>query len=589
MVRAQQITRRRGFPLGVLPLSTLSTRFLLAIASTVALAACEGRPPPSSTPTPSTCAACQTGHPLDELLSPAFAALGHEPVVAASDALCTRLAFDLVGRPLRSAEQDRCVASIAAGDVDAAVVELQGTDDYLLQSQRFWADRIATNDVVVDFRATVDLYHLVDDVQRGTIRYDEFVVAALKHPGLINADFGARERVRRVFQAILVRQPNEAEEIELSSLWKGILADFNAFDPELPIRRTAATVLPGFCRNVGSCSTDLWGGAEVDFSFVPANQAFVPLFFDDLPAEIDDALRAPGELFARQPEVYEAEVDALLDRFLDWDEGAREIQRPGHLFPEVRAHLAAILQDEGSLPDVERLILTSLMYTQRADVDDGVSIDDTASPDHPLRSGPVKALSAEAFMSTMQGTTSLPFASCDPRFADGFSYSLVYQAYSDGQITGAQYNNAINTLFALREDRGRLQEIGEVADDGTSLLGYDYGFIFIARNLGGCPGFGSERRRPEGVAFASVQDSMVQIFCQPALLDRVLPVGRPDLGEITASLFETLLQRTPTPADLDDVVAATGCDDIGADTCAAEVVASRVCAAIAGSSEMMFR
>jgi hypothetical protein len=567
----------------------------------VVAAGCPGRPAKPidvvDEPRPElVCPDCDLSHPINAVLAPAFVELGLTPRLATADEVCRRAGFDLLGRPLTSTELSSCAGN---SDLDAALLTLQGTDDYLLNSQRHWADRIGTDDVVVDFRATVALYDKVDALQRGELRYDQFVVDLLRQSGLINADFTGRERVRRVFRTLLLRKPNEAEETALAGLWRAWLIDFGGQqDPAFPIPRNYGYVMAGLCEPLARCSTELWGGAVVDLSMIGEADRFTPIYEDELDApginsDVKAALGAPGELFARQPETYEAEADALLDRFLDWDEGERNIRTPGFLFPAARAVVADLLRESGDVPAAERLVLTSLLYIQTSEVDDGVTIDgaDDNRP-HPLSVGPTKPITGEAWIASLQNTTSYDYGVCDPRFSDGFSYSMLYQAMSDGLITGLQYNALMPQLLAARGDRGRLQPIGEFAEDGvTELVGYDYGFTFVARSLGGCPGFGAVRTRPAGVAFASVQDGMAEILCVPELLDQVIPPGRPSVDDVTDEVFRALLQRAPTPEELELVSSGSGCDGAAADDgeCSAGELASRLCVSLAGTSESLFR
>lgn len=586
----------------------------VVVAASIGAAGCPGRAPvtePAEGETelpPLDCAACDLDQPLNALLAPEMVKLGIVPRLADADEVCRRAGFDLLGRPLKDDERAACVA---ADSFDDALIALQGSDDYIVQSERHWADRFGTDDVIVDFRATVDLYDDVDALHRGELGYDEFVVDVLRQSGLINADFTGRERVRRAFRTFLLRKPNEGEETALAPLWRPWLIDFGGqMDPEIPIPRNRGYVMAGFCEPLAQCSTTLWGGAVVDLSGVADADRFTTFYLDELDHSdpIYDALGAPGRLFAAQPETYEAEADAILDRFLDWDEGERDIRTPGQLFPNVRAALADVLRDTGDVPAAERLVLTSLLYIQTSNVDPsdpagGVVVDgDDADRPHPLSVGPTKPILAEAWVSAMQNTTSYFYGTCDPRFSDGFPYQLLYQAYTDGvmdpltgevvrTISGAEYNELMQALFAARHDRGRIQQQGaEFADDGSDLFFYDYGFTFVARNLGGCPGFSQPRTRPAGVAFASVQDAMGEALCIPELLDRALPLGSPSVDDVTDGVFQALLQRDATDEERADVRAGSGCDAIADEgDCEKSNLASRLCVGVAGTSEMLFR
>ncbi len=552
---------------------------------------CEGRAPSTAPPT-STCDVCDLEHPIDALVAGPIAGLARAPQRAQPAELCGRLGFDVIGRPLDQAQRQACEDRVGAGDVDGAIAALQATDDAILLEERHFADRLGSNDVIVDFRATVDLFDRVDALHRGELPYDDFVVELLKHPGLLTNDFSLFERVDRVFRTVLFRAPNEAERQGLAPLWRPWLADFEGVDPELPIRRLHGYVVPGFCSPVAACSTSLWGGAELRFTGISSADAFNPIYVEDHVGALAETLEAPGRLFAAQPAIYEAYAEHLLNRYLDWDEGERDIRTPGHLFPEVRAAVAAHLQATGDVPSTERLILTSILYTASVDVDeaDGVNEDANAEGQSPLASGPIKAISAETWINTMQTAGQLDRTTCDPRFTDGFSYSMLYQAYADGVVDGAAYNAAMLRLHELRRDRGRLQPSGEVADDGTELLAFDYGYTFVARQLGGCPGFGAERVRPAGLAFALVQDGFAEFLCSPGIMIAVVPPGRPSVDEISRAVVSAIYQRPATDEELALIKAESGCSAVADDgDCAPLNLASRLCVGLSTSAEMLFR
>jgi len=562
-----------------------------ALLVALGLSACPA--PTPIEPPPPVCAGCDLTHPIDAVLASTFATEGVEPWLASPAELCRRLGFDLVGRPLRPDERADCEGAVDRGEVDAAIVGLQAEDDYLLVSMRVAADRFGTDDVIVDFRATVDLYDHVTALHRGAARYDEFLVELLRHPGLMLADFALAERVDRVMRATHFRPANDAERQGLANLFRPWLADFEGQDEELPILRRRAYVLPSFCEPTASCSTSMWGGASVDLSFIPAPQRATPIYADSFDAQTEAALAVPGRLFAAQPAVYEAYAEHLLNRFIDWDDGERDIRTPGHLFPAVRAAVAAHLQETGDVPAAERLVLTSLLYTQAADVadGDGVTLDAAGALPSPLFVGPLKPMSPEAWIATVMAKAGFEVGRCDPRFADGFSYAMVYDAFvdDDGAIQdGAAYNAAMQRLFELRRDFGRLDPSGTFGADGTELLDYARGALFIARQLGGCPGFGTPRQRPAGLAFALTQDNFAALLCDAVTQ---FPIGNPDRESVRGIIDEqwrNVLGRNVTDDELALAVAASGCSALGEGDCAPAALATRTCLALATSTELTF-
>jgi hypothetical protein len=529
--------------------------------------ACDGSQP---APPPPFCATCDTSHPLNAILLPAFEAAQRVPLIASERELCARLSVDLLGRVMSAAEAQTTCADRDLADV---ILEMQGRPEYLVVSERHWADRFQLNDILGDWRSLQSLYVLVDELHRGELDYQEFAIRAMAHPGLMTSDFEARPRVRRVFRSFMGRTASEGEENELAALFRTWLIDYTTMDPDFPsLYRATPLIAAGLCEPLARCATTMFGGASMAFP----NPDDFGTPFDELDAQTLAVLRIPGELLTAQPTFAEAAADEILDRYLDWDEGNRDIRTPGQLFPEVRQAVADVIRDGGDYPAAERLVLTSWLYTQTADVSDGVSItggdlDDTS----PLFVGPTKALNAETWLAGVQRVTSYDLGACDNRYGDGFPYFLLYDAYAQGLLDLAGYNDSMQRMFDLRADRGRLIEI-----DGA--LYYDTSFAVYAQMLGGCPGFGSTRQRPAGVSYAILQEGIAQVFCAPGFDDLAIPAGDTTVRSVADHLVPMLLSR---PATDDDVGALSAA---GADAGDDELV-SATCTAILGSAEFLFR
>ncbi len=549
-------------------------RVLICLAP-AALFAAAGCPQQQAAAPPSFCQACDIDNPINASLLPSFRALKVEPKIATPRELCARLAVDLLGRPMSADEAD---ATCSGRPLDEVVLEMQGTDDYLVTSERHWANRFQLNDVVGDWRSLKDLYGLVDQMQRGELDYAEFAIEAIAHPGLMTdlTDLDARGRVRRVFRTFMGRPSTEAEEAELAALFREWLVRYDA-DPDFPVLyRYTPVITPGLCEPLARCSTTMLGGAALEFpESVRTNYDGIAM--EDLDDATRAVLRVPGELFVSQPTFAEAAADDILNRFLDWDEGERDLRTPGFLFPEVRQVIADYLTDTGDYPGAERMVLTSWLYTQTSDVKDGVSVDDDgADPPPPLLVGPSKSVPAEVWLAGLQQVTSYDMGGCDNRYGDGFPYFQLLQAVQDGTITAQQNNEMAQRLFDMREDRGRLTPFNGV-------LVYDTTYTQYARMLGGCPGFQATRQKPAGVSYAILQEGIAQAFCAPGVDDLAVPGGDVTPRSVMEHLVPLMLSR---PATDDDVAAIEAAAPPGVSK---DELISEACTAIAGSAEFLFR
>ncbi len=516
------------------------------------------------------CARCDTSNPLNRVLLPSFAAAHVEPHVAGGAEICARLAVDVLGRTMDAAEAH---STCDGADLDTVIVQMQGTEGYRVTSERHWADRFGLNDVITDWRYLKDLFDTVDALHAGTLRYDEFAIAAMASPALNLGDFDVRGRVRRIFRSFVGRAASQAEEIELGALFRPWLIGQEP-DPDFPmITRNHAYILPGLCAPLARCSTTLFGGATLDFGAVA--DPFAPIYVEDLNAQQAAALRVPGALLVAQPFFAEAAADEMLNRYLDWDDGERSIRTPGFLFPQVRQVLADYLTETGDYPGAERMVLTSWLYTQTTAVGDGIDVaaaDDYTALPSPLLVGPSKPLAAEVWLAAAAHLNSDDVGACDYRYGDGFPYFLLLNALG---YTPA-YSAAVTQLHALRDDRVPL-----VTLTGVSTL--DLRFLNDARLLGGCPGFQAVRQRADGVSYALLQEGLATRFCDSATTAR--PAGAITARSVVQHQIPLLLGRDATDDDVAAIEAASacgaGCDD--------DELVNKTCISILGSAEFLFR
>lgn len=526
--------------------------------------ACRGDPPP------------YTGtHALDALLHRTFWLEGHTPVEASTEELCQRMAVDLLGHNLSAAQLGNECTGRTAEQIAAA---FQARPEYLVVSERHWRDRLQIDDVSSDWRYNKALFDRVDALHRGTLRYDAFVPEVLAHPAFVLGDVQAEDRVRRAFKAFFRREASDVEAADLAALYRPWVP-VQEIDPDFRyIYRFGSTILPGLCQPLFRCESSALGGGRLQLGAM----GFDAIRWEDLSETQRDMLREIGRMFVRQPTLWEAAADDILERLLGWSDGGRFPREPGILLPEVRDALARILRETGDYPAAERLVMTSWLYRQSARVEpDGLGDDPAAPVPPPYYSGPVKARSAEAWLDSASAVTT-GLGTCDPRYSDGFAYILMYQAAQTGTITMGKLEEDVAALWVMQENRQRLvlnQEIG--------INFPDTGYTSIARLMGGCPGFQAQRQSPEGIAYAYGQESVAELLCTYYDL-RARPIAAPPLtvARLLTHQMGLLFGREPLPEEVAEFEAAyMGC---AGNACSEAQLVKSMCSALLGSAEALF-
>lgn len=554
------------------------------VESTPAPPPIEQPDPPAEQPGPCTTPACT---PLDPVLpysgmhrldaavheTLTRAGINFEPAGALE--LCRRLSADLLGKlPTREEFMRDC----AGRAPEVIIADFQSRDRYLLTAQRVWQDRLATNDVYSDWRYQKSLYLLVDELQRGTLRYDDFAAEVLSHPGFVLMDFLPEYMAAHAFRAFLGRQPAAFEAFDLAGMFRPWLAS-QIPDIEFPsIYRFAGYLMPSLCEPITDCSTTLFGGAELNLPWTPFT-IYVP--YEELSPLQHDALKGVGRLFARQPLFWETQADAMLSRFLGWSDGGRSPREPGTILPELRQALADYLRETGDIPGAEKLILTSRLYLQKTIVEPDGWGDDPKAPSLPVYAyGPVKAVSAETWLDSIAPLTFIDLGTCDPRFPDYYAYLQLYDAFDQGIIT---------STAALEENFLKLSQMQE--SRAVLSLGY-YGiaepntyYTYYARQLGGCPGFGSPRGAPSGLAFGFAQETFAELACTYAY-NAVPPGLDASTDAVIAHQMNILYGRTPS--DEESALIKSALNTCSGEDCTQGGIARSLCTAFTGSSELLF-
>jgi hypothetical protein len=514
-------------------------------------------------------------NPIDKVMEARFLAEGITPVEASKPELCRRLAADLLGRFLTSAEQP----SMCAGSANDIVTRFQNRPEYLHVGQRAWRDRFNSSDVNVDWRYLKDLYEQVDKMQKGQLKYKDFAILAMSHPGFVMNYIQPEDKVKAVFKAFLGRSPTASESSDIASLYRPWLPSQEP-DPDFPyIYRTPALILAALCDPLTTCTANMFGGGQLDLSgFV--DPTYQGLKYEDLTAAQIEAIREPGRVLTAQPFFWEAGADAILNRYLAWSDGGRFPREPGIVLPEVREALAEYLKSSDNYPAAERVLLTSWLYRQAAQVaDDGQGNDPAAPVPAVYAHGPVKPGDAEVWLDSTAALT-LPLGTCDARYSDGFAYFLIMNAsmVTPPLITSAQAYADVKKLYTMRGDQ-------EAFDDANNYP--DFTYLYVARLIGGCPGFQSQRQGQTGLSFAFTQESISELLCDNNTAQNLKPtVSGPTLDDILVHQMRLTYGRDPSAQDKADFATAKA-TCTGAD-CTESGMENAVCVGLLGSAEMVF-
>jgi hypothetical protein len=541
-------------------------------------------------------------NPIDELVIPRLALLGIEPQAAPAEEYCRRLAVDLWGRIPSPDELAACVALPDAGArVDAAMSapiyertmrrawgEHLGYDNYA-----GWTEAIVELDALVGELYAGDVRY--GDFATRTVVHDGFL-------GLHRYDVWAAA-IWRVFLGRVARADEIASFRPLSYVWqpryfceghvyyamyRGALeeglspaeAKLSAEDTCLDLERLematnfcvcASDDVPGGCTSEalgkpitfrGACAGggDTYDNAnlrriadrnpddticadgmerpqcrdvQTDFG---GETALPPLQLIDGSgtkqlAQIGDALVARGDF-------WEAAVDREAKLLLGWWQTT--FRQPDSDLPDVRRALAERLRDRGSVRDLQRVILTSVLYTSSA----AAPFED--APDFAM--GPTKLMSAETWLDSAALAVGEPSGVCDFRW-------VTAEGYYDHSI--------VDSRVAEQKQRS-------IYDART-----DQSYIDIAIQLGGCS---SEQKRPtlSNVGMTFTEGGLTELLC--AYGRGVVPEGwSGDLAEAARHVIVSTLARTPDDAEVGELVAEmTACIDGGAATgCANSETAAR--------------
>jgi hypothetical protein len=494
---------------------------------------------------------------VDQAACPSIQGEGVTPPQADSVEFCRRAYIDLLGESPTGAEYE---ADCKWSTKDEIIDDFMGRPEYVLVSQRMWGDVFQYTSTIVHHQYIAALDTLVGELYLGTISYDAFAELASTHPGFLGRWDGL-DLVGFSFLAFMGRDANPAERLALEPLWhmwqERDVPHPNQSNARNVVLDTRMCVAP----NEADCYSDYWGDNTVIIPTpVPGDTA------PDGPNVIDQAtltpeqwnqVRLPGRLIADQEIFYESYVDRALRRYLGYDAGGQ--------LPMVRQALVDMMMaNGGNVRQIEREILTSVLYTASNNFDEG-EIDNPDEWAPPYWHGPVKQMDAEDWLRTAAKLTGVDLGSCDHRYPE------------------------------VQSGTAGLHPHGYPTMDGTTP---DYGFRDRAQLLGGCPdhvtGF---RERRTGLIAALTQATLTTELCEAADLESPIyplqfiedPSDKSEDALTTAAnqVYSAAMVR-PIPEAANDALMSgvSGCrDDLG---CTPADFAVETCRLTLKAADFMF-
>jgi len=459
----------------------LSVANVVVSAVLVVAAACGQDVPP---PAPKPCEADpdpRCAHPIDRLLVPVLRARELPLIDAPADELCRRVYLDLLDRGPTLDERTACL-----GDRYEDVVERLLADPAHERTWRArWSKLLGYNLYVTAIRDIVDLDARIGKMDRGEISYGELAAAVAWHPAFwaLHKD---DEWAAALF-AVFLGRPARADEIAglrpLTRIWRQRMYTEGFFWFFLHQRarndgmnELAATAFANLqasngakadwgvdvcaCtggEGVASCASDTLG-AHVAFTArcapdrvdIRRTREFTPGQDDACPdgshrrecadrvtdlaggytpvtpwPPLDGATRTEldgvGRALAARHEFWDAAADRELRWLLGWWQTT--FVRPDSDLPAVRTLLADTLRAGATPRDIDRLIVTSLLYRLPASPPQRAT-DPDALP--PWTMGPTKLLAGEGWLRAAAIAVGETVAPCDHRFVVRGGWDVAY-------------------------------------------------------------------------------------------------------------------------------------------------------------------
>lgn len=501
--------------------------------------------------------ACQT--PIDRAVQEEFTCR-LTPIEYADDAeLCRRLFVDLAGVVPSRAEYE---ATCKGKTLEQIADDLMARESYVLTRQRLWADRFAYNDGRSWYKNLTGLDALVGQLYRGEIDFKQFVTKGAIHPGVVSRD-EADGRVEAVFSAFALRSPSADELADFANLYR-IYSQVAGTDPDIAdFRPQRVQILP--CRCAGArrvqCQASLISNEDVTLPLrfpqaadcqAEAGNTFL---FEDATADELLIQEAAGRLLISRPDIFRQQVIEALARLLNYD--------PSVQFPAIQDELERALFENGSLRQLERTILTSVLYRQTSEPKTPAK--DCNGSDSKLFSGPRRLMNADQLLDSISKVTSYDFGRCDHRMQ---VRSFMRKVAGSPDIETYAPSNAVYTY--------------PVAD--TASFKPDYAYRDRSQSLGGCPDYVTALRQNEVGPFRALTlDRLVREACgapeSAAFAQLSVDGSDASMQAAITKQYEQMFFKVPSEADNAAGVAAMKACIGGEADCTNANVTTRMCAA----------
>lgn len=545
------------------------------------VAACGGSAP--SPPDPKSCEAdpdprCE--NPIDRVLIPSLRALEVPLVDAPGDELCRRLYIDLIDRGPTLAERNACLEDPYEGTVDRLLADPAHERTWRAR----WSEVLGYNLYLEAIADVVDLDARVGAMDRGELAYADFAAAVAWHPAFwaLHKDDSWAEGLFTTF----LGRPARADEVAglrpLTRIWqqriyaeghywywmykRGLATGLDeAGATEFANRKASGGAKADWGINLCGCgggegtlgcTSDTLGAA---IRFEPACNAdlaepyrtrdFTPGQHDECPdgshrAECADRitdfmsgytpirpwpsldekmhedLDGIGRALAARGDFWDAAVDRELRWLLGWWQAT--FVRPDSDLPAVRAVLASALRTGAPPREIDRLVVTSLLYRLPA-TPPPVTMRDRLPP---WAMGPTKLLAGEGWLRAAATAVGETVAPCDHRFVVRGGWNAAY----------------VDPRLVAREPSSL-----------DSILGTPRNVIDASIALGGCD---SDTLRPvvSNLAVSYTQGELARPLC--AYGQGVLPPGwdGTDLGVAVEHLAASILSRRVGDAERSELV-----------------------------------
>ncbi len=492
---------------------------------------------------------------IDEAMCEQVQGLGIQPEPADQVEVCRRLYIDLLGISPTSVDYE---VDCKDRTVDEIVDDFMARPEYVVISQRMWADVFHMNSeltyhaYIADLDAMVGQVYAVNPADQITL--DTFAVEAVTHPAFLGRWDGL-DLIGFNFLSHFGRDASGAERLDLFPLFR--MWEERPFSDALEGPTNRVVLNTNNCVNSALCSSDYWEAGDQVVVAQPDPAAVDPeanvLDVDMLTPAQWDQVRIPGQRIAGSGEFYEAYIDRTMDRYLGYDLGT--------MVPAARQALVDLLEaNNGNARVVDREILTALVYTA-TNVYEEDDKPDPADWDPPFWHGPTKQMDAEAWLRSTQRLVGQVPGSCDHRYPE---------------VLGTQPHNYPTT-------------------DGTTP---DYAFRDTARLLGGCPDRDSSFRETRaGLIAALTQATLTRDLCLAATADSPIYPNQfiddpndEDEASLSAAANQiyaaALIRPIPETASEALVAGVDGCRDDS--TCNPAQFAEHTCRLVIKSSDFLF-